>query len=208
MSTQRAWYFDARACIGCKACELACKDAHDLPVGIRWRRVWDYGGGSWVEEDGFLVPDTVFSYHVSASCMHCLEPACREACPAGAITKRDDGLVLIDPHACIADRACEQACPYHAPQFDEKHRVMTKCTLCADLLAQGEQPACVAICPQRCLAIGDLETLRSQFGLESAIDPLPDASITRPALVITPHRASRKSGTGTGKVLTRVEEQN
>ena len=208
MTKQFAWYFDAQACIGCKACEIACKDAHDLPIGIRWRHVWDYGGGSWVREDGFLVPNNIFSYHVSAACMHCLEPACMAVCPTGAITKQEDGIVLINPDACVADRSCEEACPYGAPQFDHKRKVMTKCTFCVNLLALGEKPACIAICPQRCLDFGPLETLQAKYGGLSGIEPLPDPSITYPALVIIPHSHAQKSGTGTGRVLTRIEQLN
>ncbi len=207
MTKQLGWYFDAQACIGCKACEIACKDAHDLPIGIRWRHVWDYGGGTWAQEDGFLVPRGVFTYHVSTACMHCLEPACMAVCPSGAITKQKDGIVLIDPGTCVADRSCEKACPYGAPQFDRDRGVMTKCTFCANLLALGEQPACVAICPQRCLGFGEVNSLQEKYGTLAAVEPLPDASITEPALVITPHKYSQKSGFGTGVVLTRVEQQ-
>jgi len=205
MTKQLGWFFDAQACIGCKACEIACKDAHDLPLGIRWRHVWDYGGGSWTREDGFLVPKNMFTYHVSAACMHCLEPSCIAVCPAGAITKREDGIVLIDPAMCTGDRACEEACPYGAPQFDYSRKIMTKCTFCANLLVLGEKPACVAICPQRCLDFGELADLRAKYGDLTGIEPFPDPSITEPSIVIVPHSHAQKSGTGTGRVLTRIE---
>ena len=206
MKKQIAFYFDNRACIGCKACELACKDKNNLPLGIKWRQVWDYGGGTWILKDGFFEPSGVFTYHVSASCMHCADPACQNACPVDAVQKREDGIVLIDPNRCIGDRSCEEACPYRAPKFDPERNVMTKCTFCEDLLALGEKPACVAICPQRCLDFGNLEELRNKYGKVDAIEPLPDSSFTHPSIVITPHRKSEKSGAGTGKVLTRIEK--
>jgi len=68
---QMAWYFDASSCIGCKTCEMACKDTHDLPVGVRLRLVREYGGGHWAVQDGFEQPVGIFTYYLSTSCMHC-----------------------------------------------------------------------------------------------------------------------------------------
>lgn len=206
MSKQMAFYFDASACIGCKTCELACKDKNDLPIGVRLRRVFEYGGGSWMERDGVLVPNQVFSYFVSSACMHCEDPACVKACPTGAMHKREeDGIVLIDSNKCIGCRYCEWACPYGAPQFNESTGIMAKCNFCEDLQANGEKPACVASCPQRSLDYGELDELRAKYGDLDAIEPLPDSSLTKPALVVTPHRYSQKSGTGTGRIRNQSE---
>lgn len=206
MAKQMAFYFDASACIGCKACQNACKDKHDLPLGVLWRRVFEYGGGTWIKQEGVPAPNGVFVYYVSTSCQHCENPVCRDVCPAGAITKRADGIVLIDPDKCIGCRYCEWACPYGAPQYNEEIKVMTKCTLCYDLLDQGLKPACVDSCVMRCLDFGDLEELRMKYGDLDAIEPLPTGEITQPALVITPHKHAQYSGQGTGQIQSLPEE--
>lgn len=206
MTKQMAFYFDASACTACKACMAACKDRSDLPLGVNWRRVYEYGGGGWVPDPlnrDFLIPNNVYSYAVSISCNHCQNPLCVEACPTGGLYKRDeDGLVLIDADKCIGCRYCEWACPYGAPQFDEAQGVMTKCDGCHDLVAQGQKPACVDACVMRALDFGELEELRAKYGDVVEIEPLPEASFTDPALVITPHRHAQDSGNGTGRILT------
>ncbi len=206
MAKQLAFYFDASACGDCKACQIACKDKNDLPVGIRWRRVFQYGGGSWVPQGNVLVPNNVFSYSISTACMHCQDPLCRDVCPAAAITKNADGVVSIDQSRCIGCRYCQWACPYGAPQFNEKTKVMTKCNFCADYLAEGKNPACVDACVTRALQFGDLEELRAKYGNTDAIEPLPSSDITKPAVVITPHKNSQVSGKGTGKIINLPEE--
>jgi anaerobic dimethyl sulfoxide reductase subunit B (iron-sulfur subunit) len=129
-----------------------------------------------------------------------------EVCPAAAISKREDGIVLIDQTKCIGCRYCQWACPYGAPQFREDLGVMTKCTFCEDLQAQGQNPACVDACVMRALDFGELEDLRAKYGNVNAIEPLPEASYTSPAVVITPSRNAQASGTGTGRILNLPEE--
>ncbi len=209
MTKQMAFYFDASACNGCKACVVACKSKNQLPVGINWRRVTEYGGGSWTpdpEDPKRLMPNNIFAYAVSISCNHCLNPICVESCPTAAITKRDDGVVLIDQSKCIGCRYCEWACPYDAPQFDGTAGVMTKCNFCEDLLAEGETPYCVAACVMRALDFGELSELQAKYGNVNAIEPLPAADLTDPALVITPHRHAQVSGEGTGQIVASAEE--
>jgi anaerobic dimethyl sulfoxide reductase subunit B (iron-sulfur subunit) len=206
MAKQMAFYFDASACIGCKACQTACKDKNDLPLGVLWRRVFEYGGGTWNELNHVMTPNGVFAYYFSTACQHCENPVCRDVCPTAAISKRDDGIVLIDADKCIGCRYCEWACPYGAPQFREDLGVMTKCNFCEDLLAQGQNPACVDACVMRCLDFGDLEELRQKYGDLAAIEPLPVADMTYPAVVITPHKHAQLSGAGTGRILNLPEE--
>lgn len=184
---QMAFYFDASNCIGCKTCEIACKDVNDLPLGVRLRRVREYGGGNWIKRDGFFVPDGVFTYYISTSCMHCQEPPCVDVCPAGAMVKRkEDGIVVVDEEKCIGCGYCRWACPYGAPQLDPTTHVMKKCDLCVDLQHRGEQPACVANCPMRCLDYGELDELRARYGDVDTIMPLPSGRMTKPAFVVTP----------------------
>jgi anaerobic dimethyl sulfoxide reductase subunit B (iron-sulfur subunit) len=203
---QLAFYFDASACMGCKTCQIACKDKNNLPVGVNWRKVYQYGGGTWVPQGGALIPNGMFVYSLSTACQHCEKPPCVDVCPAGAITKRADGVVLINQDACIGCRYCEWACPYGAPQYRADKGVMSKCTFCEDLLAKGENPACVDACPMRAIEYGELSELRAKYGSLAAIEPLPSASLTSPALVITPHRHAQMSGTGTGRILDLKQE--
>lgn len=206
MAKQKAFYFDSSACTGCKACQIACQDKNDLPAGLLWRRVFSYGGGSWVKTGEVMAPHNFFTYSVSTACQHCSNPVCLDVCPASAITKRADGIVLIDGSKCIGCRYCQWACPYGAPVFNEESSVMTKCNFCYDLQDQGLNPACVDACVMRCLEFGDLDELRQKHGDLAAIEPLPTADITKPSLVITPHKGAQLSGEGTGKILNLPEE--
>jgi anaerobic dimethyl sulfoxide reductase subunit B (iron-sulfur subunit) len=206
MAKQMAFYFNASTCTGCKACQVACQDRNDLPVDIRWRRVYQYGGGSWISHPHLLIPNSIFVYSLSVACMHCENPLCVEVCPTAAITKRSDGIVMLDPKKCIGCRYCEWSCPYGAPQFDEVAGVMTKCDFCQDLQANGQNPACVDACVMRSLEFGELSELRAKYGDLAAIEPLPDASITRPAFALTPHPHAQESGTGSGKLINLPEE--
>ncbi len=209
MAKQLAFYFDSSVCTACKVCQIACQDKNNLPAEIRWRRVIQYGGGNWVRDandKSLLIPSNVYAYSVSMACNHCENPICRDVCPAGAITKRSDGVVLIDENKCIGCRYCEWACPYGAPHFREDQGVMTKCTFCEDLLAKGENPACVDACVMRCLDYGELDELRQKYGNLDAIEPLPSGNFTSPALVLTPHKHAQPSGKGTGHILNLPEE--
>lgn len=206
MAKQLAFYFDASACTGCKASQIACVDKNNLPTDILWRRVFIYGGGGWVQQGNIFTPNNLFTYAVSTACNHCEKPICLEVCPTKAISKRADGIVLIDANRCIGCRYCEWACPYGAPQYNEEIKAMTKCTFCYDLIDQGQNPACVDACVMRALDFGDLEELRQKYGELNAIEPLPISNITKPSLVITPHKHSQNSGEGTGKILNLVEE--
>ena len=209
MAKQLGFYFDSSACNGCKACVVACKSKNQLPVGTNWRRVYEYGGGSWVadpQNPGFIQPNNIFAYAMSISCMHCQQPICVEVCPAGAITKRDDGVVLIDKDKCVGCRYCEWACPYSAPQFNEAAGVMTKCDFCQDQLAKDESPYCTSACVMRALEFGDLDELRAKHGAVNAVAPLPTADLTDPSIVIKPHRHAQASGYGTGRIVTDAEE--
>lgn len=206
MAKQMAFYFDASACIGCKTCQVACQDKNDLPPEILWRRVLQYGGGNWVSHGSYYTPSKVFRYYLATACHHCMNPVCLNVCPTQAISKRNDGIVLIDYDKCIGCRYCEWACPYGAPQFNEETGYMTKCDFCYDLQDAGGSPACVDACVMRCLDYGELDELRAKYGDLAEIEPLPTKDITDPALVLTPHMHSEISGEGTGRILNLEEE--
>jgi anaerobic dimethyl sulfoxide reductase subunit B (iron-sulfur subunit) len=206
MTKQLAFYFNASVCNGCKACAIACKSKNDLPVGINWRKIYEYGGGDWVPDpldSSFLKPN-IFAYAVSVACMHCQNPLCLNVCPAAAISKDENGIVTIDANLCIGCRYCQWACPYGAPQFNEDAGIMTKCNMCQDIVAQGEKPYCVQACVMRAMDFGELDELRQKYGNIDAVEPLPPSSITNPSVVITPHKDSQVSGQGKGRILEEV----
>ncbi len=197
---QLAFFLDVTACSGCKACQVACKDKHDLEVGRLWRRVATVEGGDW-RRQGKAWTTTAFAYSVSLSCMHCQQPACVDACPTGAMRTHEDGSVAIAADRCIGCRYCEWVCPYGAPAYDARAGRMTKCDLCADERAAGRPPACVAACPMRALESGDLRDLEARHGATRDIYPLPAPATTRPSLVVKRH-----AGAGAGPRIGNREE--
>lgn len=185
---QLGFYLNLSACSGCKACQLACKDKNDTPVGVLWRRVYEVSGGGYLQRGEALI-DNTFMYFVSSACSHCDEPICMFVCPAAAISKRDsDGIVLIDQEKCIGCRYCEWACPYGAPQFNAETHKMSKCDFCYDYIEAGQKPACVSACQMRVLDFGPIEELRARYGEQPDFFPFPDSSITHPNTTFTPHK--------------------
>ena len=205
MAKQLGFFVDMEKCTGCKACQIACKDKNDLPTGIRWRRVFQYEGGEWVNQAGTLIPSNVYAYSVSSACMHCQNALCVQVCPAGAMTKREDGIVEINADKCIGCRYCSWACPYGAPQFNESLGVMTKCNMCADLVDQGQRPACVEACPYRAMDFGLLDELQAKHSNFNAPAPLPDSGITNPSVVYNPNKATKLSGDTSGHLMNLEE---
>ncbi len=180
-------------CIGCRACEIACKDKNGLAPGPRFRRVMYVEGGSFPE---------VFAYKVNMSCNHCANPACLPTCPTGAIWKRaDSGVVDIDSSLCIGYRRCEAACPYGAPQFDPIDNLVKKCNMCVDELDAGRKPYCVMACMMRVLDIGPIDQLRAGTHPTKAVGPadqvvgqvqhMADPELTKPSIVFVPHPKGR-----------------
>jgi len=152
---------DAKDCVGCNACEVACKQEHNLPVGPRWIMVFP---DSLKEIEGRLQLRYVVTH-----CMHCSQPLCRDVCPVGAITKREDGIVLIDEELCTGCRDCIEACPLGVMQFDEEKSLAEKCDLCVERIERGLQPACVAACPSHCIYFGDISYITEQLGKQELL---------------------------------------
>ncbi|MDQ7093644.1 DMSO/selenate family reductase complex B subunit [Desulfosporosinus sp. PR] len=175
--TQLGFHIDMGKCIGCKTCQIACKDKNDLHIGALFRRVYDLESGKF--------PKPRLS-HISLGCNHCAQPNCVRNCPTGAMYKRaEDGLVLHDNAKCIGCRLCVWSCPYGAPQYIEAEGKVGKCTFCDDLLAKGENPACVDACIMRAIDYGDMAELRRKYGDTPSAQGMPDPNITHPSLTIT-----------------------
>jgi anaerobic dimethyl sulfoxide reductase subunit B (iron-sulfur subunit) len=196
-----AFYFDSSSCTGCKACQIACKDKNELPLGVLWRRVYEVTGGEWTQT-GDAWTNSIYSYNLSIACNHCVYPKCAGVCPVDAYQVRPDGIVLINTQKCIGCGYCAWACPYDAPQPDKFAGHMTKCNLCYDNLDAGLPPACVAACPMRCLELVDSADQKvDNIGLalwkipgEEHPLPLPKLSRTEPHLVMKPHPGLKKLG--------------
>jgi len=173
MTMQLGFYIIPGRCVQCQACKVACKETNGVELGPQWRTVRDHWSGEFPK-----VTNITMSY----SCMHCEKPACRDVCPANAISKREsDGIVVVNQKECIGCRACEKACPYGAPQYGRDGK-MQKCNFCTDQLVQGKAPACVATCPGEALGFGNMEELK-KLAASAAIRLEGD---TQPAFYIVP----------------------
>lgn len=182
------FYFDMTRCIGCKACQVACKDKNRLGVGTTFRHAETYTVGSF---------PTVQAFSGSFSCNHCENPACVANCPTGAMYKDEaEGVVLHDDTVCIGCKACMNSCPYGVPQFREDLNIIQKCDSCYAIRHDGGAPACVAACPNRALDFGDMDELRAKYGddLVSDVSVLPSSETTAPNLLIKAKPAAFEDG--------------
>jgi formate dehydrogenase iron-sulfur subunit len=155
-------FIDTTTCIGCKACEVACQEWNDLKVVATQQtgtyqtmpeldaEFWNLIRFNEQEFDGGVV-----WLMRKDQCMHCEDPGCLAACPApGAIVQYENGIVDVNPEACIGCGFCATGCPFDVPKFHAKTGKMAKCTLCVDRVDSGLEPACIKACPTGCLQFG------------------------------------------------------
>lgn len=159
-------------CIGCYACVIACKMENDTPLGENWntlRQVEPFG----------TFPD-VKTYWIPKTCQQCQDAPCINVCPTGASQRDEDGIVTIDPEACIGCQLCMSACPYGVRCYNAEKQVVEKCTLCKGLRDKGEKPACVKVCCGKARFYGDLDDPESDASIalaqaeEGTVHYLPD----------------------------------
>ena len=152
--TQYAIVTDLNRCVGCLACMVACKAVNNVPIGSYWNKVLRIGP---VKKDGYAKTNDVEMYYLPVQCQHCENPACVSVCPTEASHKLADGTVQVDKEKCIGCQFCAMACPYGVRYLNEEERVVEKCTLCEQQIAQGELPQCVTNCVGMAKWFGDLE---------------------------------------------------
>ncbi|MFH2133300.1 MAG: DMSO/selenate family reductase complex B subunit [bacterium] len=204
MTIQYGFYINSSVCSGCKACQIACRDKNNLEDSRLWRKVIEVCGGDWsIQGDAWR--QTIFAYHISMACNHCEDPICVKVCPTKSISKRDDGIVLINENTCVGCRYCEWACPYGAPRYNEKTGTMTKCNLCYDRIDNNQLPVCVSACGLRALEFGEITDLRSKEDRTAVIYPFPEAALTQPACVIKPHHNASRSCKTPTEIVNREE---
>lgn len=201
MKEQLGFYIDQGRCVGCRTCQVACKDYHGHGVGTSLRRVYEYVGGDWMPNGKGQYTQDVYAYYTSISCNHCAHPICKAVCPTGAIEKREeDGIVHIQSDKCIGCKACINACPYNGPQYNAETGKAEKCNMCLERQEVGKQPICVESCPTRAIGYGKLEQLRKDHGTVAATAPLITTEVTNPSLVIKPSKDAKPVGDKTGVI--------
>jgi len=160
----KAVLVDIRKCIACRACQVACKRWNDrqgeptklnATPGLEWTNPSDLSPQTYtyIRFIGKGKGDDFKWHFIKIQCNHCVEPGCASVCPTKALYKTAEGPVLYDKEKCIGCKYCISGCPFDVPRFDEENQIIEKCTFCAERLAEGVEPACVAACPTDALAI-------------------------------------------------------
>jgi formate dehydrogenase iron-sulfur subunit len=173
MAEPMGFFTDTTVCIGCKACEVACKEWNQLPAtnggvntlsgdsydntrqldGLHWRHV------KFVEQFG---PDRADGRWLLMSdvCKHCVRAGCMEVCPTGAIMRTEFDTVVIQSDVCNGCRDCIAACPFGVIGINPVSNTAQKCTLCYDRLRAGMEPACSKACPTDSINFGTIADLK------------------------------------------------
>jgi formate dehydrogenase iron-sulfur subunit len=181
------FFTDTSVCIGCKACEVACKEWNGVPEdGLNWTgNSHDNSGGlgadtwrhvAFIEQRVAVGEHEANLQHAPAAgeqgedgfrwlmasdvCKHCTHAACLDVCPTGAIFRTEFGTVVVQQDICNGCGYCVPACPYGVLDKREDDGRIFKCTLCYDRLGVGQEPACAKACPTDSIQFGELEELR------------------------------------------------
>src|SRR5438552_327860 len=172
MPEAMGFFTDTTICIGCKACEVACKNWNQLPAenggvkqlsgdsydntvrlsGVNWRHV------KFIEQ--FEGPYNGRWLMMSDVCKHCVQAGCLEVCPTGAIVRTEFDTVVIQQDVCNGCRDCIAACPFGVIDINEDTKTAMKCTLCYDRMSNGLTPACAQACPTASIQFGPIDQLK------------------------------------------------
>jgi Fe-S-cluster-containing hydrogenase components 1 len=166
---------DVTKCSGCHNCFLACRDEHFGNDYLPYSAAQPLNGQFWMqirEIERGAYPRPKLSY-IPTPCMHCEEAPCEEVAKDGAVYRREDGIVVIDPEKARGQEQIVSACPYRVIFWNSDLNLPQKCTLCAHRLDEGEiQPRCVESCPTGALVFGDLDDPDAEIAKLSAALPI------------------------------------
>jgi formate dehydrogenase iron-sulfur subunit len=166
VTTRVGFFTDTSVCIGCKACEVACKEWNGVPsggfdlLGLSYDNTGALGADAWrhvafVEQPGrWLMSSDV--------CKHCTQAACLDVCPTGSLMRTEFGTVVVQEDVCNGCGYCIPACPFGVIDQRKGDGRAWKCTLCYDRLRGGLEPACAKACPTDSIQFGPLEELRAR----------------------------------------------
>jgi Fe-S-cluster-containing dehydrogenase component len=158
-------FIDVDKCNGCYNCFLACRDEYygnDYPSYSAAQPLYDQFWMQIKEVERGTYPKPKLDY-IPVPCMHCKSAPCMDAGPEGAVYRRDDGIVIIDPEKAQGHPEIVKSCPYRVIFWNPEFQLPQKCTLCAHRLDEGEkQPRCVEACPTGALVFGDLDDAGSE----------------------------------------------
>jgi formate dehydrogenase iron-sulfur subunit len=185
------FFTDTSICIGCKACEVACKEWNAVPedglafTGMSYDNTVSLGSDTWrhvafVEQRRPLghqepgVGDMDFRWLMASDvCKHCTEAACLDVCPTGSLFRTEFGTVVVQQDVCNGCGYCVPACPFGVIGKRESSGLAAKCTMCYDRLGDGQEPACAKTCPTDSIQFGDLDELRERA--ERRLDQVREA---------------------------------
>jgi formate dehydrogenase beta subunit len=167
--------YDSTMCVGCRACQTACKVRAGLPHEVDpsglYEMPHDLTSKTWTIIK--LYKDENEQSFVKNQCMHCIEPACVSVCPVGALEKLESGPVIYHRERCIGCRYCMAACPFGIPktEWEKPLPYIQKCDFCAERQSNGEEPACSAACPTGALIYGSRKAMLDIAKTRLAEDP-------------------------------------
>jgi formate dehydrogenase iron-sulfur subunit len=201
------FFTDTSLCIGCKACEVACKEWNEVPEdGLNWTgRSHDnserLSADTW-RHVAFVEQRVKVGNHepnfqrapaageegeegfrwlmASDVCKHCTHAACLDVCPTGAIFRTEFGTVVVQADVCNGCGYCVPACPYGVLDKREEDGRIFKCTLCYDRLGVGQEPACAKACPTDSIQFGAVEELRGRAA--GRVEQLHEAGVVEARL--------------------------
>jgi formate dehydrogenase iron-sulfur subunit len=158
----KSMLIDASICVGCKGCQVACKEWNDLPA-LSTKNTGSYQNPPDLSSKAWVV--VKFFEHQEGSqvqwlflptrCMHCSNAPCVSVCPTGAMHREQNNYVVVNTDWCIGCRYCVQACPYGVAKFEPDTGWVRKCHFCIDRVVNDLPPACAKTCPAGAIAFGD-----------------------------------------------------
>jgi formate dehydrogenase iron-sulfur subunit len=212
------FFTDTSICIGCKACEVACKEWNQVPedglvlTGMSYDNTQGLGADTWrhvafieqrkVRSDPSSGQTSDFRWLMASDvCKHCTHAACLDVCPTGSLFRTEFGTVVVQEDICNGCGYCIPACPYGVIDQRKGDGRAWKCTLCYDRLTVGMEPACAQACPTESIQFGPLEELRGRA--DRRVSSMHDAGITEARL----YGADPDDGVGgTGAIFLLLDE--